>query len=388
MGKHVIFLGAGASKASGYPLASELRLLLSSERHFLDWVTKWFPPYVVDQAKEYFKSFAPAITLFREGGFASVDEFCRLVSGGQNSNAVGHMRLMTRAVLGAANPEDKFQESEYYAFVQKLFKPDLANLRDDVSILSFNYDPYLEFLIYRAWTARNENKLPYTDVGNSITSGFLGRDDYTWAESEKPRLYLLKLQGSICEFIGKEPWLRTYSFYTQSAVARAKAIFDLKNTHVPPIIFPWELLDENLNFIKKQDFPIQNDQYDYDLFTHIWQRARKEVQDAEKISFVGLSLHEYMKLGFRYLFQGKKREVQCVVANKLNKHFQQDRAEVRPHPNSPCQRAGALIEEVTQGRTLCRYSVQDIGHASFAPENRQQCVTSRESFGDFIEHEL
>ncbi len=32
--KHVIFLGAGASASSGYPLVNDLRLLMSSRAHF------------------------------------------------------------------------------------------------------------------------------------------------------------------------------------------------------------------------------------------------------------------------------------------------------------------------------------------------------------------
>src|ERR1017187_6481574 len=83
MGKHVIFLGAGASKSSGYPLANELRLLLSSERHFLDWLKECFPNAPEGTAlvdTEYFRSFESSIDLFRRGGFASVDEFCRCIS--------------------------------------------------------------------------------------------------------------------------------------------------------------------------------------------------------------------------------------------------------------------------------------------------------------------
>ena len=149
MGKHVIFLGAGASVSSGYPVANRLRLLLSSESHFLSWVKECIPK-APDGTRlvtaEFFNTFQPSVDLFRRGGFASVDEFCRLISdqhkpdGGERDLVhVENMRWLTRAVLGVLNPKDKFEESEYYPFVQKLFRADsLAAFRDDISILSFN----------------------------------------------------------------------------------------------------------------------------------------------------------------------------------------------------------------------------------------------------------
>src|ERR1019366_3940180 len=126
----------------------------------------------------------------------------------------------------------------------------------------------------------------------------------------------------------------------------------------------------------------------FTLFVSIWERARKEVEAADKISFVGLSMHEYLKLGLRYLFQDKQGPVEVVVANPLNERFREDRIRNRLSPNSPCKRAGDFIAEVSKKGVLCRYSSRDTVNANFAPENTEQCVTPRYSFAGFIENEL
>ncbi len=85
MAKHVIFLGAGASHTSGYPLAADLRVILSSpERfrlHFNDKIEKLghigLPNKfeLTDKLEKAYAGFKDAVQLFREGGFATVDEF-------------------------------------------------------------------------------------------------------------------------------------------------------------------------------------------------------------------------------------------------------------------------------------------------------------------------
>jgi hypothetical protein len=397
MGKHVIFLGAGASSASCYPLASELRLLLSSEHHFESWMWKCFPGNreAVDLAKNYFSTFKRCVLLFHEGAFASVDEFCRLVSGKGRGDEVAQMRFLTRAALGALNPEAEFDtlgnypfiKSEYYPLVQNLFSHDLATLRQDVSVLDFNYDPCLEFLLWRAWSIRNGGQLPDSDTANSMTSGFHNLQDGAWAASDQSRLYLLKLHGSICNMVAGRG-ISFKSLFENPPKERAAALFNPGNVGIPiPIIFPWEILGEDLKF-SKTNFPLGNYQGYFEFFVSIWERARKEVFAADKVSFVGLSMHKYLELGFRYLFQVKEGPVEVVVANPLNERFREDRNRNRLSPNSPCKRVGDLIAEVSNRRVLCRYSKRDTVNANFARENTDQCVTPRYSFADFIEHEL
>jgi hypothetical protein len=268
---------------------------------------------------------------------------------------------------------------------RSFFAKDLKTLREDISILSFNYDPYLEYLLHRAWATRN-GRSPDTDIGNSITSGFQDSGDISWVGSNQRRFYLLKLHGSISEFAAQSK-ISTEGLFEQSRAKIAGALLAPQNDgKITPIIFPWETMAEDLKF-RERDFPLADKRY-FTLFVSIWERARKEVEAADKISFVGLSMHEYLKLGLRYLFQDKRESVEVVVANPLNERFRDGRARNRLSPNSPCMKAGDVIAEVSEKRVLCRYSRRDAVNAHFAPENTQQCITPRYSFADFIEHEL
>jgi hypothetical protein len=85
---HVIFLGAGASYTSGYPIGQELRLRIASKNHFTDELKKFVnpesstPPFrdLFKQCVNKYDSFAESIELFRHGGFGTVDEFSKLAS--------------------------------------------------------------------------------------------------------------------------------------------------------------------------------------------------------------------------------------------------------------------------------------------------------------------
>ena len=48
-GRHVIFLGAGASKGSGYPLANGLRLLISSRKQWEAALRQYQKDHSLDQ---------------------------------------------------------------------------------------------------------------------------------------------------------------------------------------------------------------------------------------------------------------------------------------------------------------------------------------------------
>jgi len=140
-GKHVIFLGAGASHGSGYPLANELRLLISSRKHWEKKLRDYaeqhnrFPGTFVDMGLPFWDKHIQALTLFRNGGFATLDEFC-LLAGGKFQKEINGLRRLVRAALGLFNPEEHFEDSEYYGFVQALFKEDLKSLREDITVLA------------------------------------------------------------------------------------------------------------------------------------------------------------------------------------------------------------------------------------------------------------
>ena len=327
--KHVIFLGAGASKGSGYPLANELRLLISSRQHFEKAITEYEIKHrltghpIWTDAKACLDQRSATLDLFRNGGFATIDEFCKLARGFKLPENINGLRCLVRAALGLFNPEEDFHLSEYYGFVQSLFREDLVTLREDITILNYNYDPYLEFLLHRAlqhrWRIVGEGRNHH--ALNSVTSGFHLPNNHEWLNREKSEAGFcsLKLHGSICYFNQDDPFNHETLF--QDGAARRVSLFQhLGKTHVPPILFPWEIIGEN-GFIEQGAFPISYDASLYPLLIGIWKRARDEVQTAEKISFVGLSMHSFILDGLKYLFEGKTGEVRIVVANPDNTPF-------------------------------------------------------------------
>src|SRR5437899_13018272 len=102
MAEHVIFLGAGASKSSGYPLANDLRLLMSSRKHLEKAINAADDPRErrrKPQIDLMLEALEESIALFRKGGFASVDEFCKLGSDFSVQDSINEMRSWTRSVL-------------------------------------------------------------------------------------------------------------------------------------------------------------------------------------------------------------------------------------------------------------------------------------------------
>ena len=122
---HVIFLGAGASDTSGYPIGQELRLRMASQEHFQAELYKIIPensltPLEANKARSKcfsrFADFNESVELFRHGGFATIDEFSKLASVGHQKH-VQNMKKLMRVVLSLHNPEKQFHESDYYPWV-------------------------------------------------------------------------------------------------------------------------------------------------------------------------------------------------------------------------------------------------------------------------------
>jgi hypothetical protein len=331
MAKHVIILGAGASKSSGYPLANELRLEMSSQEHLQKVLDDAGSDHTSEQTvatnfvalrgENKPNPHAPAngpITFFREGGFASVDEFCKLGSGHGLETEVNAMRCWTRSVLSIRNPEIRFEHSEYYGFVQNLFKKNLYELRSDVAVFSFNYDVYLEYLLLRAVQVRrrvakiSDDGSERTALYNSVTGGFFNERNLEWLAPGAPKTFcVLKLHGSI-ETPNDYPIL----FLERLRQKRLKNALDLSRLNdVPPIVFPWEVIEENGTICSKEGFPLRT------LFLRVWERAQREITDAEKISFVGISMHPFMEYGLNFLFAERrgKGKLDVVVANNGNR---------------------------------------------------------------------
>jgi hypothetical protein len=396
-GKHVIFLGAGASKESGYPLADGLRLLISSHPKWTEALKSYDQKHgggghIVHDGTTFWSSQFQALDLFRKGGFATLDEFCKL-AGGAFRNEVNGLRRLVRAALGLFNPEEHFEDSEYYGFVQSLFEKDLVTLRRDITVLTYNYDPYLEFLLSRAletrWQVTDRGTQPTTDklVGrdeqrNAATSGFFDATKRDWLEKTKAGFCVLKLHGSICYVADGVAGFEI--LFNGRAPARAKAFFtDKAHTDPSPILFPWEIMTKD-GFADEKLFPHQHSRDLYLLFRGIWDRARWEVQAADKVSFVGLSMHSFLEDGLKFLFDGKPGQAEIVVANPDTPVFDATRRE-SSHWSRRLNCSGYALSDVLRrfAPRLQRRGLLPF-HSSTAPDE----ITVLPTFKEFVRTQM
>jgi hypothetical protein len=340
VGKHVIFLGAGASCGSGYPVANGLRLLISSRHNWQKALAKYEDKHNVKEARlqkvglDFWDKHKDALDLFRSGGFGTLDEFCKLAGGFSFQDEINNLRIVLRAALGLFNPEEQFEKSEYYSFVQNLFNDDLQTLRDDITVLTYNYDPYLEYLLYRALEVRHKVRrkgrsaaIDAEEAGkigahqrrlNAVTSGMNLISEHGWL-GDQNSFCVLQLHGSIASPVDS---VADYEqLFTASVEHRAMSLFmDNAAQIIPPVVFPWEVITSN-GFVEKDTFPFRNHPVLKNLFRGIWERAQRDVQAAKKISFVGLSMHEYLFDGLKYLFKDKSGQAEVVIANPDNTGF-------------------------------------------------------------------
>jgi hypothetical protein len=395
MAKHVIILGAGASVTSGYPMANGLRLLLGSGNYFREKVKEDHEEFkkhnpLLKNPKEYdpapadfcFKYHSDAVSIFRSGGFGTVDEFCKLIDlqNDPSLSRLAHgMRHLTRLALGLRNPEYGYQDSDYYPFVQRLFAKDLITLRDDLTILTFNYDPYLEFLLLRAVRerARLVGKPPSQENINSVTSGLFTRNT-DWMESAQSKFKLLKMHGGICMDESEHP-----VFFAAETNDRIKKLAE--NEYTPPVLFPWEVIGEDGKFHDSAKFSLPSYA---PLFQALWTKARAEVQSASKISFVGFSMHNFLFNTLEFLFKARvgsllgSRIVNVVVADPAHDSvLEEHRLNIDRHPTySPIQKLSEFLNNLNT-RTLDEKPHME----SFL--HRYE-FSSRRSFREFIEKEM
>jgi hypothetical protein len=335
----VIFLGAGASKGSGFPLANDLRLLISSRDKWEEALVQYENKHglanrpITSLGLQYWQNQTRALDLFRNGGFATLDEFCKLAGQFRFQDEINSLRGLVRAALGLFNPEEHFEKSEYYGFIQSLFDANLVDLRSDITVLTYNYDIYLEFLLFRALEHRrkvmrkgasialSEGDLKehsdFENILNCVTSGFYSHKNLHWLgeENSKPQFRILQLHGSIG--IADNIPSDFQTFFSTNALDRAQVLFQDPPSSVPPIMFPWEIISEK-GLIPRESSTLGNHPSLYSLFSRIWSQARIEVEAAKKVSFVGLSMHQFMFDGLRFLFQDKTGELEVCVANPEN----------------------------------------------------------------------
>ncbi len=380
---------------SGYPLANALRLLLSSKKHFVDFLRKALgeveqsQTYICQGMISHYDRFAPSIELFRHGGFATVDEFCKLATGSKEfALAVEHMRALTVIVLGLHHPEKDFHESQYYGFVQRLFDRSLCGLRDDVAVLSFNYDPYLEFVLSRALQERsriagcklNDNLL------NAATGGFWNVN--TWAQNatDGRGFVLLKLHGSITNAQATDVTLGYKDVIQDDPSTRISRLTSVGlGKFKPPLLFPWELFDAKGGFIDAKSIPADVPSFYYEAFQATWRRAQAEVSTAQKISFVGLSMHEYLEQGLRFLFRLRHGHIDVVMADPANAPFATTTEDPGPakRPGTPAHRLRTTLKRVAPG--LQNAPANGLRHRYDDGSLHIRCLPN---FSDFIRLEM
>jgi hypothetical protein len=327
--------------------------------------------------------------------------------------------------LSLHNPEEEFHKSDYYLFIQRIFRDDkLDELRPDITILTYNYDCYLDFLILEAFRYRqklSESPLKIDDLcANKLTSGFFNpTDGRDWASQTQGFNYF-KLHGSIA--YGNEPYFGHNELFQSNMTDRLRYVGEGGiQFEVPPVVFPWELFDgdsghfiseDEFIFVKQNSAPATNESARL-LFRHfksIWENAKRAVLKADKISFVGLSMHEYLKDGLTYLFDGfnkapmpefqraidagimkdqPPKQVQVVVANPENEQFKN--AENRLHPSSLCGKVADLLKDVAPKMHYVRSSSEYDGifRSTDTPDKKEDPdITPRYNFEEFIQREM
>jgi hypothetical protein len=233
--------------------------------------------------------------------------------------------------------------------VQKLFNRDFCDLRDDVAVLTYNYDAYLDFVLSHAFMARKEavgKPIKLSQIPTAVLGG-LHNGDADDLLSRKGFCFL-KLHGtSVLPAFDQsndlEPRALTFKEVfgesdQQQLIARLNSpcgpkspIGEKEGTILtPPIFFPWEIINDKGGFVSEQDFRRvegvtstrafegksgKTASY-YSLFKAIWKRAQREISESEQVSFVGFSAHNFMKLGLRFLFQNRRKiSLRVVTAN-------------------------------------------------------------------------
>jgi hypothetical protein len=301
-----------------------------------------------------------------------------------------------RFVLGLTNPEQThYAKTDYRAFIQALFTAE-GTLRDDIALLSFNYDPYLEFALLRAFTTRTTMKKPNNATASrplAITGGFWNPDERSWLDQDG--FCHLKLHGTSAPpntaptrdlhhppRPGEPTTLTTDHLFRFGVVPRMLFLIDHAKT-IPPVLLPWEIVREDGQMLAGDehekvigpDWPHHNL---YPLFQSVWIRAQEEIRCAHKISFVGLSLGAFLEPELVFLFQGRRGQAEVVVANPDNTRFQ--KLGLLSHPRSPTERVKQLLKKIAPECEFCSSDVKGV----VIPWE----IRARDDFRDFIEWEM
>jgi hypothetical protein len=133
------------------------------------------------------------------------------------------------------------------------------------------------------------------------------------------QIYSGKLHGSIC-FSVMPKTVDFETLFVNAPNEQAERLFNSCSGVAAPILFPWEVMNDK-GIVEEGTFSAEISKALYPLFRSIWERAGREIHAAQKISFIGLSMHPFLKDGLKYLFEGKTGNVEIVLANPLNSPF-------------------------------------------------------------------
>ena len=326
---------------------------------------------ILSSVIDYYDTFADTARLLRNGAFATMDELSFFAKGGVKAGEIRLLKKLMRLCLSLHGNE--FAESDYQYLAQRLFANSLQRPADQVTVLSFNYDPILEHRLILALKTRDElrqNNALELDI-QCCSSGFFNPADTKWV-TEADRFKVLKLHGTL-SFIshegaykmdGEEPY-DNMQFMDKILIQRLLRLIrqEVQNQD-PPVLLPWELIAEDGRMRSESHFAehIGKDWQHlnlYPLFKGIWEEAELAVQQASKISLVGLSMSDYLLPGFRFLFRGRNAGAyQICCANETDFLSPRD-------PHSPSSRFLTFL-------------------TAFRPQIRPDLTAVNRCFKDFI----
>lgn len=329
MGKHVIILGAGASRTSGYPLNLELGRILSSPGGFEGYLkAQDAAPQLTQKLIKEFRKEEEWLRPFLDGKFATVDDFSSEFRY-RRKPVVQDLKWYTSWAFVLHNPQGNSGScetgestasatSDYLALVKKLFKVGSPRIRENIAILTYNYDAYFEFLLSGAFKGMPGHE--HAQIPTAWVSGFGDCDADALLKAKG--FCFLKLHGTSVLPLFFPPNMRrahplTFNevFVDRAQLGKLPDPIRVGRPPTPPIFFPWELITEAGEFVTKDDFwgvdGTKDNRTYYPVFRAIWKRARQEITEADRISFVGFSAHEFMEHGLRFLFKARARRIKA-----------------------------------------------------------------------------
>src|SRR6185436_16978087 len=118
------------------------------------------------------------------------------------------------------------------------------------------------------------------------------------------------------------------------------------------------------------------------MFCYLWNYARNQVQLADKISFVGLALHQFLEPGLRFLFREKTGPTQIVIENPDVQKYGID------DPQNICARTLDFLKKATNGQMLCLTSSIVPSPLQEPVLQKRKGITACSCFADFVANEL